>query len=645
MTTWELPQGYGRMKPDILTLGESVFSTSHDGDCKVLSGTSVASPVVTGAVSALVSLAKIKKPHLQCNPAMLKQLITHTATPLLSTSMYEQGSGVMSAKKASEYLLKYEPHASIHPPRLNLSDCSYTWPHCKMPLYYTSRPLILNLTILNPKSVSSRVEETVWVTQSEHHQKLINVDIEVSDVLWPWSGWIAISITSNSEVKKDTLIVGTLKCYLSDSLDTPAEVVLVIPLIKSPPRDKRILWDLYHNMQYPPHYVARDDLSVMGDALDWNGDHPHTNYRDAFNFLTSQGYYVEILSDDCTTFDGTLYSAILLIDVEDEFTNEEISKLTTDVNTHGLGIIIFADWYNKDIMKKSSFRDDNTREIWHPIVGGSNIPSLNKLLKPHGIALGNSVWHGHLPSLSSRQTSILYGSGTSIAKFPAGGTIIRSVDNLNDVEKIFKSPSKVRSKLFATTTRGTGGVPILGFYKRIAVFGDSTCIDSAHNVLGRFCFNILKAMMDFVVDQKYRVASEFKGSVLLQKPFVDSEVEILIGEGLVQQNTSHSLHGKADRRGHDHLLKPAKGTVVRPVKSISVSPHRWEWHHEISPIDNSARDPIVVISSAHQFDFKKVPIMLPMTISFVMIIFMVTRVVKLCRKRKPILADRRRRGV
>ena len=55
MTTWELPGGYGRIKPDIVTFGSSVRGSNLRSGCRTLSGTSVASPVVAGAVTLLLS--------------------------------------------------------------------------------------------------------------------------------------------------------------------------------------------------------------------------------------------------------------------------------------------------------------------------------------------------------------------------------------------------------------------------------------------------------------------------------------------------------------------------------------------------------------------------------------------------------------
>lgn len=55
MTTWELPAGYGRVKPDLVTYGSGVRGSALKSGCRSLSGTSVASPVVAGAVALLAS--------------------------------------------------------------------------------------------------------------------------------------------------------------------------------------------------------------------------------------------------------------------------------------------------------------------------------------------------------------------------------------------------------------------------------------------------------------------------------------------------------------------------------------------------------------------------------------------------------------
>lgn len=50
---------YGRVKPDIVTYGSGVRGSSIKGGCRTLSGTSVASPVVAGAVTLLARYVNI----------------------------------------------------------------------------------------------------------------------------------------------------------------------------------------------------------------------------------------------------------------------------------------------------------------------------------------------------------------------------------------------------------------------------------------------------------------------------------------------------------------------------------------------------------------------------------------------------------
>ena len=57
------------------------------------------------------------------------------------------------------------------------------------------------------------------------------------------------------------------------------------------------------------------------------------------------------------------------MDSEEEFYAEEISKLKTDVEQEGLGLIVFGEWYNVDTMIKMKFFDDNTRSWWTPVTG------------------------------------------------------------------------------------------------------------------------------------------------------------------------------------------------------------------------------------------------------------------------------------
>ena len=63
------------------------------------------------------------------------------------------------------------------------------------------------------------------------------------------------------------------------------------------------------------------------------------------------------------------YGALLVVDPEEEVYAEEVSALHAHVGTHGLGLLVFAEWYNVDTMVKMRFFDDNTRSWWTPATG------------------------------------------------------------------------------------------------------------------------------------------------------------------------------------------------------------------------------------------------------------------------------------
>ncbi len=98
MTTWELPGGYGRVKPDIVTYGSAVSGSSMKGDCRALSGTSVASPVVAGAVTLLASGVLHRGSAI--NPASMKQALMASARRLSGINMFEQGQGKLDLLRA-----------------------------------------------------------------------------------------------------------------------------------------------------------------------------------------------------------------------------------------------------------------------------------------------------------------------------------------------------------------------------------------------------------------------------------------------------------------------------------------------------------------------------------------------------------------
>ncbi len=125
MTTWELPAGYGRVKPDIVSYGSSVRGSGIYSGCRTLSGTSVASPVVAGVVTLLYSTVPEEKRHF-VNPASMKQALMHGAKridgirslrrsliSISGTNMFEQGAGRVDLIQSWKILKSYKPQGNL----------------------------------------------------------------------------------------------------------------------------------------------------------------------------------------------------------------------------------------------------------------------------------------------------------------------------------------------------------------------------------------------------------------------------------------------------------------------------------------------------------------------------------------------------
>nr|XP_004246923.1 subtilisin-like protease SBT6.1 isoform X1 [Solanum lycopersicum] len=525
MSTWELPHGYGRVKPDIVAYGREIMGSKISTGCKSLSGTSVASPVVAGIVCLLVSVIPESKRKDILNPASVKQALVEGAAKLPGPNIYEQGAGRVNLLESFEILMSYEPRASIFPGVLDYTDCPYSWPFCRQPLYAGAMPVIFNATILNGMAVIGYVESPPTWHPFGEDGNLLSVHFTYSDVIWPWTGYLALHMQIKEEGAQFSGVIEgnvTVKVY---SPPAPGEkghrsstcvLRLKLQVVPTPPRSVRILWDQFHSIKYPPGYIPRDSLDVRNDILDWHGDHLHTNFHIMFDTLRDAGYYIETLGSPLTCFDARQYGTLLLVDLEDEYFPEEIKKLRDDVINSGLSVVVFADWYNVDTMVKMRFFDDNTRSWWTPVTGGSNVPALNDLLASFGIAFGNKILNGDFV-LNGEQSR--YASGTDILKFPRGGY-------LHSFPFMDSSESGATQNILLSGMTKTD-TPILGFLEvgrgRIAVYGDSNCLDSSHMVTN--CYGLLKKMLDFT-SRSMKDPMLFSDSARQEKPLYADKNQI-----------------------------------------------------------------------------------------------------------------------
>jgi len=490
MTTWELPRGYGRVKPDVVTVGQSLYGSSIDGKCRTLSGTSVASPVVTGVATLLASVVPQEQRWDLLNPASLKQVLVESAETNANLRLFEQGNGAVDLKSAYQAMQSYSKHVSAVPGALDFTECPHLWPFCRQPLYYSSEPYIFNLTLLNPFSVVGYIEEapTFEITSADS-ENMVRVEFEYSERLWPWCGWLAMYIYADESAKElsDTSATVTVSGRVFVDIRVTAKkeshrvsVPFTVNVIPTPPRSKRVLWDQFHSLHYPLGYLPRDDLERDSDMLDWFGDHLHTNYHSLFDSLKDAGYFVETLRRDFSCVDPELYATLIIVDPEDAFAPAELAVIHDSVLHRGLNLIVFADWYNEQLLHKSRFFDDNTRSLWDALTGGANVPAINELLAPFGIAFGDTVGAGELTL--SKQHKTYFQSGNALMAAPVGAYVLRfdlqRITQLKSKNKPLEGKRTVVKDAVALAMLDTQHLHDVTEGGKVAVFGDSTCLEA-----------------------------------------------------------------------------------------------------------------------------------------------------------------------
>lgn len=565
MTTWDLPRGFGHVKPDIIAQSEYVYSSQHSSPfkCRILTGTSVAAPVVTGALALLLSTIDYKNRKNIKNIAAMKQLLMDSASKLSVPSIFEQGAGVINITSAFQYLQSFKPHVSMHPRRISnfAQDCPYMWPWCTQSIYVGAQPFLANLTILNSIELRGKIKSIEWVEcvgidivqcktypaildsnmLNNHAVKSINFNIYIdhSDIIWPWSGYLGISIVAKSSY------VGNVFSELKVTIETSSDNVngvssrnlaiasFDLSIIQTPPREKRLLWDIYHSISYPSAFVPKDDLLDMQsqDMLDWNTDHPYLNFRELYIEISKLGYFVEILRGPWTCFDANQYQALLIIDTEEDLEESEIFKIENDINKNGLSIIILAEWYDELKILKSQFNDENTRSRWYPITGGSNIIALNRLLSKFDCQFGLQSFHGEF---KINDVTMKFTSGNTIAQWP--GSYKNSRHTVNSY--IFKSKSGEFKPSHAASLRGQTSTTqvIIGLLDikqnvnnsisgRIIAYGDTTFFDKGEKSGSKKQLKqLLSIFMNFISDG----IIHDKGFISLEKLYYN---ENLLGLG------------------------------------------------------------------------------------------------------------------
>lgn len=388
----------------------------------------------------------------------------------------------------------------VYPETLDLTSQDFA-PFSSISFYSTMTPIAFNFTVIHPLSSSLTVKKINWKTENEFIKRCLVVDHEHSNQNVPYYSLIRmkISVKHTTECKFASAEGENIKTTISfQETNQTANYSLILNLIQTPAREERILIDAFHNLKFPEDgYILRDSIFIDKQPYEWKGDHVFTNYMQLYTFLNSQGYYIEILNEPLTCFDSNNYGTLMLADPEKGLSRNEIIKLRRDIETRGLSLVIIAEWSDSTMMDKHTFTSEFTRKVWKPLIAGSNLQSINTLLRPYGIMFKESSYSG---TIAVGEEKFKVESGAILQKFPNKGYLFsgKLVEDAVAIQKIDEF-DEIGDEIH----------PMVGIYDlsdennsiksgSILAIGDSYCIESAAPVN---CFNMIS---EFISSQKQK---------------------------------------------------------------------------------------------------------------------------------------------
>ncbi|MFP4501203.1 MAG: S8 family serine peptidase, partial [Candidatus Hydrogenedentota bacterium] len=113
------PTDDGRVKPDIVANGVSLYSCDDDNDAgyRTIGGTSMSTPNASGSAALLVDYYEELFPGQAMRSSMLKGLIIHTADDHPASNAgpdYQFGWGLMHTEAAADHILQHSLNATAH---------------------------------------------------------------------------------------------------------------------------------------------------------------------------------------------------------------------------------------------------------------------------------------------------------------------------------------------------------------------------------------------------------------------------------------------------------------------------------------------------------------------------------------------------
>ena len=315
--------------------------------------------------------------------------------------------------------------------------------------------------------------------------------------------------------------------------------------IPKPLKLNRILFDRGHNLIYPyDQNIIKDNLLSENFDFDWTYESIETNYKGLHDYLLTNlnslsgidnDYYIEETTQNLDKINLNLYSVLVIIDAEKNFTVNELKEMQNALENNDLGILIISEW-NNDLIKNKLHKNrmrilNNNTQIPHPeketYTAGSNIPNINNFLLKYNIALSQDTISGNVYLMNK---IIEINSGTSISLFPKGGLIFggyfdndesiildsediftnddNDINNENEENNLDQINNIRKDKLYRAILGVIDGDGINNNdnFGRLAIFTDSYCIDDyqySKNNKSKNCFWLIQDLIQFLIHGMY----------------------------------------------------------------------------------------------------------------------------------------------
>ena len=589
-------------KPNTYAPGEEIVGLTFDNKIKnknnlsaikiFKNGSSIATAIVTGFIALALSIKDDEEFLNKWNIAYLINIIkkTNIFLPELNNE-YERFSGLFNpqgllgyilnekeVKKAYVYFYNYDYSFSKNTNyKNNLKKEKNT--NLKYPeevLYSTKQEKEISLLLLNELDVKNYediifpfyIREIQILYGNNHHEvEDINKDyIKKTSINDNCIKFELISPNITHPISRVMLLKLKIKpednnkCYYYKG-DVELRLIIVdqshkqilnffysYHFVPKPLKLNRILFDRGHNLIYPyDQNILKDSLLSESFDYDWTYESIYTNFKGLNDYLLKNlnalsglddDYFIEETTKHLDLINLNLYSVLIIIDAEKNFTDKEIKSMQNSLENNDLGILIISEWNNEliknkinnlNLLKNNNDRIKSLSETdialsQNIISDGSNISNLNKFLLKYNIALSQSTISGNVYLMNKL---IEVNSGTSISLFPKGGLIFGGYfDNdeffLLDAGDVSMNQNKnqlgITKNMNKDIKKDKLFRAILGIldntymnnenFGRLAIFTDSYCLDDYQykkNIKSKNCFWLIKNLIQFLIHGTYIV--------------------------------------------------------------------------------------------------------------------------------------------